>query len=111
MGIRSRNNRHRRDAIHKDIVTALISMGCSVRDLSQIGDGGPDLLLGLLGGDFQIEIKSEEGELSEDQMEFEEEWAGGRIHVVRSVLDAIDLVKNLRHCASQADMIMARSKK
>lgn len=93
-------NRHRRDLNHKSVVDALKGCGCSVRDCSQIGDaGGPDILIGCCGRDYQAEIKSDNGELSKDQIDFIEAWRGEPIVVLWSADDAIRWVNVLR-CAA-----------
>lgn len=95
----SKYNRHRRDLTHADVVKALKGCGCSVRDASQIGDsGGPDLIVGMVGRDFQVEVKSDDGELSKDQVDFIEAWRGQPIVVLWSADDAIRWV-NVVRCA------------
>lgn len=89
-------NRHRRDACHKDIVAAFRALGCSVRDTSQLGDDGPDLLVGFMGRDFQVELKSAGGALSEDQAEFHDGWLGHRPVTLYSVEQATKWVQETR---------------
>lgn len=92
-------NRHRRDATHKGIVDALRNYGCSVRDVSQIGDGGPDLIVGLMERDYQVECKSDGEALRADQQEFSDEWRGAQIVVLRSVAEALTWANKVR-CAA-----------
>lgn len=93
----NRFNRHRRDTNHREIVDALVGCGCSVRDCSQLGDaGGPDLLVGMSGRDYQVEIKSEHGDLSDDQRDFIAAWRGQQITVLWSPDDAIRWVNMKR---------------
>lgn len=91
-------NRHRRDNNHKAIVDALRGCGVTVRDTSQIGDGGPDLIAGCVGRDYQIEVKSDHGELSKDQTDFIQDWRGQTPVVLWSADDAIRWVNQMR-CA------------
>lgn len=49
--------RGRVDANHLAIVKALRQAGCSVQSLADIGSGCPDLLVGLRGQNFLLEIK------------------------------------------------------
>ena len=86
----SRFNRSRRDSNHREIVDALKSCGCTVRDLSQTGEAGaPDILIGLGGRDYQAEIKSEHGELSKEQTDYIQDWRGTPVVVLWSADDAI----------------------
>lgn len=92
----SRFNRHRRDGNHKVVVKALRGCGCSVRDLSQIGDEGPDLLVGIIGRDYQVEVKDAGGALSVGQTNYIQDWLGTPIVVLWSADDAIRWVNVVR---------------
>lgn len=91
-------NRHRKDLNHHEVVKALEGCGCTVRDLSQLGDKGPDLLVGMIGRDFQVEVKSAHGALSKDQTDYIQYWRGQQIVVIWSADDAIRWVNQMR-CA------------
>lgn len=91
-------NRHRKDSNHHAIVKALKGCGCSVRDLSQIGDEGPDLLVGMAGRDYQVEVKSDGGALSVGQTNYIQDWRGMPVVVLWSEDDAIRWV-NTQRCA------------
>jgi hypothetical protein len=90
-----RFNRHRRDANQKEIVETLRTLGCSVRDLSQVGDGGPDLEIGIYGHDFAVEVKEFGKVLSEDQVEWAQTWRGSRVVVLYTADQAIAWVQQL----------------
>jgi hypothetical protein len=86
--------RHRADGNQQDIVDALRDMGVSVLILSQVGGGCPDLMLGWRGKNYLIEVKTPNGKLRPGQKEFFDTWRG-RAFIVRSVEEAIELVKCL----------------
>lgn len=90
------NNYHRRDASHKEIVATLIGMGCSVRDTSQLGDKGSDLIVGLIGRDFQVECKSGRETLSQEQCDFYSGWRGASVVVLHDSLEAEAWVRQVR---------------
>ncbi len=52
---------HGKDATQDGIVAALVAAGASVQDLSRIGGGVPDLLVGYQGRNYAIEVKSPSG--------------------------------------------------
>ena len=72
------NNRHRRDSNHKEIVKSLRQLpGISFVDLSQVGDGCPDLLVADWRGTALVEIKRDKKEkLRESQELFRKNWHG-----------------------------------
>lgn len=78
---------NQRDANEPAIVRALETIGCSVVRL----DTPCDLLVGRHGRTFLLEVKSEKGKLTGDQVEFSETWRG-HFKVVRSMDDAIAAV-------------------
>lgn len=88
---------HRVDANQSEIVTALTQAGYSVLDLSGVGGGAGDILVG--GVDradgvcklWLLEIKTASGHLNALQQEFHAAWRGP-IHVVRSVDEALRIV-------------------
>ena len=80
--------RAKNDANHKEIVTALQAIGCTVWQL-----GRPlDLLVGFRGKNVLLEIKNPDGRnrVEPDQQQFINEWRG-QSAVVRSVGEAIDV--------------------
>jgi Holliday junction resolvase len=82
------------DANHAEIVRALRSVGCSVLDLSRVGSGCPDLLVGWKGRQMVLmEVKVDKGELNAEQVTFADAWRGIEPVVVRSVKEALDVVQ------------------
>lgn len=81
----------RTDANHAEIREAFRALGCSVVDLSRVGAGCPDLLVGHGGENWLIEVKTEKGELTADQIKFRDAWRG-HWYVVRSVDEVVKLV-------------------
>ena len=79
------------DANHAEIVKAARSVGASVADLSAVGSGCPDLLIGLArsGQNYLVEVKDGSKSpsrrvLTPDQAQFHREWQGP-ICVIESV--------------------------
>ena len=93
------NNYHRRDASHKEIVATLKRMGCSVRDVSQVGDKGSDLIVGTVGKDWQVECKSGRETLSAEQANFYSGWRGASVVVLHDSLEAEAWVRQVRLAA------------
>ena len=75
-----------------EIVAGLRAVGASVTSLADLGHGVPDLLVGHHGETFLMEVKTPEGSLTPDQVEYNQTWRGRTIMVVRSVEDAIKRV-------------------
>lgn len=93
--------RSRLDANHRAIVEGLRDMGCSVLDLSQLGSGIPDILVGVRGQDHLLEIKSLDanGRMSEGakrssarQMAWGSMWRGHPVRVVSTLGEALSAV-------------------
>lgn len=69
------------DDNQKQAVAILRSMGCSVTILSAVGMGCPDLLVGLSGKNYLIEVKDPskpkaDRQLTERQVEWHGNWKG-----------------------------------
>lgn len=79
----------RRDANEKEIIEALRSHGCSVRQLSV--KGLPDLIVGYRGQNFVMEVKTEKGKLTPDQEQTINNWMG-EIHIVRTPEEALKVI-------------------
>ena len=80
------------DTNQRLIVGALARVGASPRSLASLGDGCPDLLVGFRGKTYLMEVKSESGTLTQDQTEWIAGWHGGKVHLVRSVDDALAVI-------------------
>ena len=78
-----------------DIVKAFRSMGATVLNLSAVGKGCPDLLIGYKGISVLVEVKSKTGKFTEPQLKFMEQWQGGAVNRIDSIDGAIRLIKLL----------------
>lgn len=79
-----------------DVVDALRKYGAYVRYLSQ-GDGLPDLLVGYNGETILMEVKDgskppSQTRLTDRELKFFEEWKGGKLYIVYSVQEALDIL-------------------
>lgn len=84
------------DANHKSIVDALRAVGATVQDLSAVGKGCPDILVGYRGQNVLLEIKDgtlspSRRHLTEDQIAWHAHWRG-RVRIANSVAEALHLV-------------------
>ena len=68
--------KRRVDLDQRAVIARLEEMGFSVLNLSAVGRGCPDLLVGKNGQNFLLEIKSEKGTLTPAQIEFHKNWQG-----------------------------------
>ena len=93
---RFQKNRHRRDDNHHAIAECFLALGCSVRDLSQCGDSGPDMEVGICGRDFGVEVKIPGKSLEDGQKDFQDTWRGARPVVVWTVEQATAWVNSVR---------------
>jgi len=92
----SRYNYSRRDDSHREIVKQLEAMGCSVRDLSQVGDKGSDLDVALCGLMYPVECKTGKETLSAEQREYYERWRGPPVVVLHDKHEAEAWVNSVR---------------
>lgn len=83
------------DVIQKDVVKKLRSMGATVVDLSAVGKGMTDLLVGFDGQTILLEVKSgADKKFTPAQIKFFAGWKGGPLHRVNSVQEAIEVLKS-----------------
>ena len=85
----------RRDANHQEIKDAFTALGCSVADTADVGNGFPDLVVGIAGVTMLVEVKTKYGIHTPEQERFFSEWRGSH-YTVRSRDQAIDLVQSIR---------------
>ena len=85
----------KRDANETEIIKALELTGASVLPISM--RGVPDLLVYRRGRHYLIEVKSEKGGLTKDQVEFHDTWKGP-IHIVRNVKEALNILLVENNC-------------
>lgn len=83
----------RADNNQESIVKALRSVGATVEITSQQGNGFPDLVCGIFGKNYLIEVKNPEarGKLRATQEIFRDKWKGS-VHVVTSVDEALRVI-------------------
>lgn len=83
---------HRLDPEQKAIVAALRATGCSVLSLARLGGGCPDLLVGLNGTTFLIEVKAGRTPWKPVQRKFFETWRG-HVATVATVDEALAVIR------------------
>lgn len=81
----------RRDEVEAEIVEVLRAAGCSVTFLN--GRDCPDLLVGIRGQNLLVENKTGKAKLRPGQERFRSTWRGAPVVILRSVDDALALVK------------------
>lgn len=79
------------DSNHAEVVAALRKIKCSVRSLAAVGDGVPDLLVGIGNLNLLLEVKAPGGKLTEDQVTFMAGW-NGQVKTVYSAEEAVNYV-------------------
>ena len=87
----------RTDANQREIVRVLRQLGATVCDLSGVGKGCPDILVGFRGKTYLAEIKDgakppSARKLTPDEKQFHESWRGRPVSVVECVPDALEMI-------------------
>ena len=77
------------DSNQGTIVQQLRDVGFSVHVTSGVGDGFPDLVVGIAGRTVLVEIKTAKGTLTPDQIEFFRDFRGDAI-VARDVEEILE---------------------
>lgn len=95
---RKKKTFHGKDISQDAIVAALKEAGCTVQDMSRIGGGVPDLLVGIDGRNYLIECKPPTGtrkqiNLRDTQVDWHAAWLG-QVGVAHSPEDALQLITN-----------------
>lgn len=84
------------DANQNQIIHTFIALGASVLNLSRVGEGCPDILVGYKQHSVLVEIKRDEkAKYTEPQIKFMQTWRGGPVSRIDSVDAAIRLIKML----------------
>ena len=86
----------RTDANHAEIMQAFKKLGASVLDLSRVGMGCPDLLIGVANTSALVEIKVGNAKFTPAQETFMVNWQGGTVSRVDSPEAAKRLVKCMK---------------
>ncbi len=86
----------RADANQPAITKALRQIGATVQVIHMVGEGCPDLLVGLRGVNFLLELKDGDKppsarKLTPDEVEWHEDWRG-QVAIVYDVQQAIDAI-------------------
>ena len=80
------------DANQPVIISALEKVGALVHDMSLMGSGFPDLLVGYKLCFYLLEVKTSKGKLNKLQRPFHKKWEGYRVYVVRSPQEALSVL-------------------
>lgn len=86
------------DANQTEIVAALRGVGASVLSLASVGKGCPDLLVRYAprawfgDGLYLLEVKTEKGRLTPDQVEFHRCWPVTVVYNVNEALRAVGAI-------------------
>jgi len=84
------------DLNHTEIVNKFRELGASVFDLSAVGRGCPDIMVGYNGQTVLVEIKSgEKKKFTEAQLKFMSEWKGSSVTRINDIEGAERLIKIL----------------
>jgi Holliday junction resolvase len=88
----------RTDANQSAIVAVLREVGASVVDLSAVGKGVPDLLVGYRGQTYLLEVKNKAGRnrITADQEVFYAWWRGAEAVIVYNERDALTAIDAIR---------------
>lgn len=83
-----------------DIVNAFRSLGATVLILSSVGKGCPDIMIGIFGKNYLIEIKDGKKppsarKLTEAEAEFHQKWKG-QVDIITSLDDVLNFMKKIR---------------
>lgn len=84
------------DSNQAQIIADLKKIGVSVLNLSRVGGGCPDILVGWQGKNILIEIKTAKGNLNDSQIEFFKEWKGSKF-VCKSINEIIEIINNKKN--------------
>lgn len=85
----------RTDSNQAAIVKRFRDLYCTVHSLHEVGNGCPDIVVGILGRNYLVEIKTATGELEESQIAWHAAWKG-QVCVIRSEAEATALVNAVR---------------
>lgn len=88
------------DTNQNEIVQAFRDLKASVLILSSVGKGCPDILVGINGENYLVEIKDglkfpSQIKLTKDELKFHNEWLGN-VTIISSVDEAISFINIIR---------------
>ncbi|KKQ10203.1 MAG: hypothetical protein US20_C0002G0004 [Candidatus Pacebacteria bacterium GW2011_GWF1_36_5] len=81
------------DGNHHEIIQGLRDCGYKVKDTSKYGDGFPDCIVAGGGRVVMLEIKQGSAKLTDAEKEFHEAFYGLGLHVVRTLEQALDVMR------------------
>lgn len=85
------------DANQVAVVAALRAAGATVQHLHAVGQGCPDLLVGIAGTNFLVEVKDgakppSAQQLNDDQLKWHRQWRG-QVTVINSARQAFEFAR------------------
>jgi hypothetical protein len=83
------------DSNQAEMVEFFRKCGASVQILSQVGAGFPDVLIGYGGRNYLVELKSEIGKLTPDQVKWHNDWRGHKT-IIRGIDEAIKFLRDIK---------------
>lgn len=85
------------DKNHAEIVKFFQDNGATVLDLSRVGKGCPDILIGINNRMAFVEIKRDDkAKFTDDQVKFMQTWKGGTISRIQDIEGANRLLNLLK---------------
>ena len=102
------------DANQSEIVDVARQLGCTVQPLHTVGQGVPDLLVGISGHSDLWEVKDgakrpSERRLTADQIIWHDAWRGCQVQVVDSVEKAIARINYVRRVLAKDHAALGQS--
>ena len=84
------------DSNHVEIVRGLRAVGASVQSIATVGNGCPDLLVGVRGFNFILEVKDgskseSRRRLTDDEKKWHDSWRGN-VRIVTCLDEALDAI-------------------
>jgi hypothetical protein len=93
----------KRDDNHGEVVGAFRAVGCLVQDLAAVGEGCPDLLIGIPVARALAFVEIKDGDkppsaraLTPAQQRWHAEWNGYPVHIVTTVDEALEIVAAIK---------------
>ena len=92
----------RTDSNQREVVQAFRELGATVRSIHTVGDGVPDLIVGVHGHTLLVEVKdgakpASKRRLTPAEQKFHDEWRGGELLIVETVADVMRAVADARN--------------
>lgn len=83
----------RTDANHARIMACFRKLGCRVLDLSRVGQGCSDLLVGLGGVNWLVEVKTPKGKPTAAQERFCQDWPVSTVRDENGVAMVVQMLR------------------